>query len=208
MSLSSLFQRSSTTVATPSFRVSRLSLPVSLILAATLAACGGGGDVDPATPEASAMDATSTQQPDAVVAESQTNEPGSNSESIAAAQATDGSAAPADDSESSGHRERAMSASVSMVPAGGTPPGPGTANLQWAPPMTKANGTAVGSLTGYRIYYGTASGKYAGSVFVSGSTASGGAVAGLTSGKWYFTVAAVDTGGNESTLGYELSKTL
>jgi hypothetical protein len=112
--------------------------------------------------------------------------------------------------------ERSMHAlatsSTTMVPAGPgsgtTPSGTGVATLNWAAPATKANGTAVGSLSGYRIYYGTASGKYIGNLLVSGGTATGGAVSGLATGKWYFTVAAVDTSGNESTIGYEMSKSL
>jgi hypothetical protein len=78
----------------------------------------------------------------------------------------------------------------------------------WVAPKTQANGAAIGPLTGYRIYYGTTSGKYSASLFVSGSTAVAGTISNLATGKWYFTVSAVDTSGHESNLGYEMSKSL
>lgn len=88
------------------------------------------------------------------------------------------------------------------------PTGTGLASLTWDAPVTAANGSAITSLAGYRIYYGTASGNYTGSIYVAGASSLGGSVTGLGVGTWYFTVAAVDTQGNESNLGYELSKTL
>ena len=47
-----------------------------------------------------------------------------------------------------------------------------------------------------------------GSLFIAGATETSGTVAGLSSGTWYFTVAAVDASGNESGFGYEVSKSL
>ncbi len=75
-------------------------------------------------------------------------------------------------------------------------------------PDTIANGAPVGALSGFRIYYGKTSGVYTGSILVSGGGATSGTVTGLGAGTWYFTVSAVDPAGNESTFGYELSKTL
>jgi hypothetical protein len=83
-----------------------------------------------------------------------------------------------------------------------------SAVLTWQSPATSANGGALGALQGYRIYYGNASGVYSASVFVAGANQSSGVVEGLSSGTWYFTVAAVDASGNESNFGYELSKSL
>ena len=97
------------------------------------------------------------------------------------------------------------------APALAPPPGAGgrgSATLAWVPPATDADGSAIGALAGFRIYYGTASGNYIANVFVPGSAASSGSVAGLASGTWYFTVAAVDSSGNESSFGYEMSKSL
>ena len=76
------------------------------------------------------------------------------------------------------------------------------------PPLTDADGSAVDALAGFRIYYGNAPGTYAGNVYVPGATSSSGAVVGLPTGTWYFTVTAVDSSGSESGLGYEMSKSL
>lgn len=76
------------------------------------------------------------------------------------------------------------------------------------PPLTDADGSTVNPLAGFRIYYGAAPGTYSGNVYVSGATASSGAVTGLATGTWYFTVTAVDSSGSESGFGYEMSKSL
>lgn len=74
--------------------------------------------------------------------------------------------------------------------------------------MTLASGTAIGALTGYRIYYGQTSGSYPSSVLIAGGTSSAGTITGLAPGVWYFTVTAIDAQGNESSVGYEVSKSL
>jgi hypothetical protein len=71
-----------------------------------------------------------------------------------------------------------------------------------------ADGNTAAALAGYRIYYGSAPGAYTAHVDVVDARATSGSVTGLSAGTWYFTVAAVDTNGNESSLDYELSKTL
>ena len=80
--------------------------------------------------------------------------------------------------------------------------------MNWDAPLTAANGSALGGLAGYRIYYGSSSGNYSGSVYVSGASASSASVSGLGSGTWYFAVSSVDAQGNESSVGYEMSKSL
>ena len=88
------------------------------------------------------------------------------------------------------------------------PPGTGVANLKWSQPTTRADGQAIGALSGYRIYYGSSSGIYSGSVYVSGGSNLAGTVSGLGKGVWYFAVTTVDASGNESGFGYEMSKSL
>ena len=66
----------------------------------------------------------------------------------------------------------------------------------------------MGTLSGYRIYYGTARGSYSGNLYVAGGTTTTGTVTGLGAGTWYFTVATIDAMGNESAFGYETSKSL
>ena len=73
-------------------------------------------------------------------------------------------------------------------------------------PTTRADGSPLGSISGYRIYYGTARGAYSGSVFIAGGTKTTGTVTGLGKGTWYFTVATIDASSNESGFGYEMSK--
>ena len=86
--------------------------------------------------------------------------------------------------------------------------GTGSASLTWKLPTTRADGLAVGALSGYRIYYGTASGVYASNIFVAGGNKTAGSVGGLGRGTWYFAVTTVDVSGNESGFGYEMSKSL
>ena len=61
---------------------------------------------------------------------------------------------------------------------------------------------------GFRVYYGTVSGSYTASVYAAGASASSAVVSGLGPGTWYFTVTSIDALGNESSIGYEMSKSL
>ena len=95
-----------------------------------------------------------------------------------------------------------------LVPPANLPKGIGTATVTWVAPATRANGDVVGGLMGFRAYYGTVSGAYTASVYVAGATASSATVTGLGAGTWYFTVTSIDALGNESSIGYEMSKSL
>lgn len=89
-------------------------------------------------------------------------------------------------------------------PAGATSASPNAAVLSWDP-VTAIN------LSGYRVYYGTASGTYLqplGQGINVGSVTTY-TVTGLSSGTtYYFTVTSVDTSGNESAFSTEVSKTI
>jgi hypothetical protein len=188
--------------------------------AAVLTACGGGGGND--TPSASALGATvpstaatlpdtSTAATTSPVADTATATPVADASTAVAEpaptnQVADLGAEIAPLDEATEH-----SLASSSLFDGSRPPvltGTGTATVSWEAPATQANGDMVGLLAGYRIYFGNTSGQYSYSVFVPGGTAAGGTVAGLTTGTWYFTVSAVDARGYESSLGYEMSKTL
>lgn len=207
-------------------RRARISVSLTVMAAAVLTACGGGGGSD--APGASALDAsgassaatlpdTSTAAAAAAtaspVADTATATPVAGEPTLTAAaepaptnQVAELGAEIAPSDEPTEH-----SLASSSLFDGSRPPvltGTGTATVSWEAPATQANGDMVGLLAGYRIYFGNTSGKYSYSVFVRGGTAAAGTVAGLTTGTWYFTVSAVDARGYESSLGYEMSKTL
>ena len=95
-----------------------------------------------------------------------------------------------------------------VVPPANLPMGSGTATVTWVAPATRASGDVVGGLMGFRVYYGTVSTAYTASVYVAGASASSATVTGLGAGTWYFTVTSIDALGNESGIGYEMSKSL
>jgi PKD repeat protein len=81
----------------------------------------------------------------------------------------------------------------------------GTATLSWDPPTTNVDGSPLTGLSGYKVYYGTASGNYTQTINVGNVTAY--IAANLTDGlTYYFTVTASDTLGNESGYSNEVSK--
>lgn len=83
----------------------------------------------------------------------------------------------------------------------------GTATLSWTAPTTNADGTPLMDLSGYKVYYGTASGVYGAPVDVGNVTTH--QVTGLTGGlTYYLAVTAYDTSGNESVYSAEVSKTV
>lgn len=75
------------------------------------------------------------------------------------------------------------------------PVGFGTASLSWTPVTTDTNGTPLADLAGYKIYYGSSPGELSTTILVADPSATAYLVANLTSGTWYFTVAAYTTGG-------------
>jgi len=74
----------------------------------------------------------------------------------------------------------------------------GSATLAWAAPTLNTDGTPVTALSGYHIYYGTSPSSLTQSVAVTDGTATSYTVSGLTSGTWYFAVAADAVDGTES----------
>jgi hypothetical protein len=65
----------------------------------------------------------------------------------------------------------------------------------------------VTPLTGYTIYYGTTEGALTQSVVVSGATTLTYTITGLTTGTWYFAVAADAADGTQSAMSEIGSKT-
>lgn len=82
---------------------------------------------------------------------------------------------------------------------------PAQATLSWNAPTTKADGTPLTNLAGYKVYYGKASRKYStqidvGNVLIYQANNLSDNVT------YYFAVAAYDTSGNESGYSNEASK--
>jgi hypothetical protein len=84
----------------------------------------------------------------------------------------------------------------------------GSAAVSWAAPTTNTDDTPVTPLTGYHIYYGTSQSALTRSVAISGAKTTTGEITGLTTGTWYFAVAADAADGTESERSAIGSKTL
>jgi VCBS repeat-containing protein len=74
----------------------------------------------------------------------------------------------------------------------------GSATLNWTPPTTRADGSALSNLASYRVYYGTQSGSLSTRIDVSNPGVSSYVVTNLAPGTWFFAVTAVDSSGAES----------
>jgi hypothetical protein len=84
----------------------------------------------------------------------------------------------------------------------------GTATLSWSAPTTNTDGTPVTTLTGYHIYYGVTQGALTQSLAVNGAATTTYEVTGLTTGTWYFAIAADAADGTESAQSSIGSKTI
>ena len=84
----------------------------------------------------------------------------------------------------------------------------GAVTLNWTPPTQNANGTPITNLTGYDIYYGTASGNYTQTVSVSNPGIASYVVDNLSPGTYYFSITAVNSDGAQSPLSSQVSATV
>lgn len=97
--------------------------------------------------------------------------------------------------------------------SGGGPPPSGSRSVTftWDAPTTKADGSALDDLAGYKIYYGNATGEYVafedvGASSCSGSPASCTSTLTVDNQYTYFTVAAYNSAGEESDFSNEVVK--
>jgi hypothetical protein len=74
--------------------------------------------------------------------------------------------------------------------------------------MTNTDGTPVTTQTGYHIYYGMTQGALTESLDVNGAATTTYEVTGLTTGTWYFAIAADAADGTESAQSGIGSKTI
>jgi len=84
----------------------------------------------------------------------------------------------------------------------------GTATLSWTPPTTRADGSALTNLAGYRVLWGTAPGSYPNGVTLANPGLSRYVVENLAPATYYFVVRAFDSNGNESTNSNVAQKTI
>jgi hypothetical protein len=108
-------------------------------------------------------------------------------------------------SVSDGKASAALPAYTLTVSAAST----NSVTVSWARPAKNTDGTPLSLLSGYRVYYGTASHQYTQSVSIAGPTITSAVVQGLGSGNtWYFAVKSVTSDGQESAYSAEASKAL
>ncbi len=87
------------------------------------------------------------------------------------------------------------------------PPVLGDATLSWTPPTERVDGTPIGTISSYRIYYGRDPANLDQSVNVSGGVTTY-FIDNLTQGTWYFAVTATCSDGLESARSAMVSKTI
>ncbi|MEJ2405547.1 MAG: fibronectin type III domain-containing protein [Candidatus Thiodiazotropha sp.] len=86
--------------------------------------------------------------------------------------------------------------------------GNGTALLSWTPPTQNTDNSALTDLSGYVIYYGTASGSYTETVNIDNPGLTSYQIDNLSAADWYFVITAVNSSNVESAYSAEVSKTI
>lgn len=82
----------------------------------------------------------------------------------------------------------------------------GSAKLSWTAPTTNTDGTPLTNLAGFYIYDGTSPSAMQLIATVSSVSTTTYTVSNLTSGTWYFAVAAYDSAGTQSAMSNDVSK--
>ena len=81
-----------------------------------------------------------------------------------------------------------------------------TANLTWTLPTLRDDGSQLNNLAGFKIYVGQSSGNYTQVIDVPGATVTSHNITGLTSGIWYFAIAAYDQANSEGNRTLEITR--
>ena len=76
----------------------------------------------------------------------------------------------------------------------------GTATLDWTAVTQNMDGTTLTNLAGYNIHYGTSASNMSTTIQVSNASLTAYVVTNLSSGAWYFAVAAYTSGGTEASV--------
>jgi hypothetical protein len=88
------------------------------------------------------------------------------------------------------------------------PRGTGTATLSWEPPRRNLDGSAIGNLAGYFIYYGTNPTQLNLTVKISDPYAATYTIDDLAPGTYYFRIVAFTAAGIKSDASPVVSKTI
>jgi len=173
----------------------------------TLAACGGGADSSGTAATSSESDATTVQSNVGMIDRSQGIDETQGTSSAATVGST---TAP-----NTAATTPASDAGTTTVVAGNKAIAPvkivttnGVATLDWMPPTSNSDGSALTNLAGYTVYYGTSRNDLSQSIKVSNPGLASYAVTGLNSGTWYFAVTSYSADGIESSRTTTISTTI
>jgi len=84
----------------------------------------------------------------------------------------------------------------------------GTATVTWEAPTTTADGNPLGTLAGFKIYYGLDPAQMDEVVMINDPSLTSTEIENLTQGTWYFGATAIDSSGLESALSNVGSKNI
>jgi hypothetical protein len=84
----------------------------------------------------------------------------------------------------------------------------GSATLSWTPPTQNTDGSALTSLAGYRVYYGTSATALTSTIQLTNPGLTRYVVSDLSAGTYYFAIAAYNSTGTESAMSNVGSKSI
>lgn len=100
------------------------------------------------------------------------------------------------------------SASLAVFNVSVTQVSNGSAVLNWGAPTQNTDGTALTSLSGYRVLYGRSSTDLSQAVSIGNPSVNSTVVENLSPGTWYFAVVSIGAAGVESTVSNVVSTTI
>jgi len=80
--------------------------------------------------------------------------------------------------------------------------------LNWSPPAVNTDGSPLTDLSGYKVFYGTASRQYGSALSVPDPLVASAVIDGLAPGHWYFSIKSVSASGAESDYSGEVEVVL
>ncbi|MGB5538958.1 MAG: fibronectin type III domain-containing protein [Gammaproteobacteria bacterium] len=94
--------------------------------------------------------------------------------------------------------DSSSSSNTSSSPSGTT--ATGAISLSWTAPVARADGTplSLSEIAGYRVHYGTSSGKYTSHVNITNGSLQSATVSGIPIGTYYVAMSTYDASGLES----------